>query len=233
MMVINIKRPYVLLNTAMTLDGKIDTEDRRNARISSTVDFIRVDQLRASVDAVMVGGHTLVDNDPQLTVKSEKLRNERVKRGLHPNPVKVGVVTQARLKPESRFLTTGPAEIILFTTSQTSKGDIDWLQRQGVKVFVVGDERVDLTNAMQRLALEGIQRILVEGGGTLNNELLRLNLIDEICVYIAPLIFGGKDCPTFVEGQGFNEENAIRLNLSNVDQMVDGGIVLHYFPRKG
>lgn len=72
------KRPYVILNVAMTADGKTDTVGRSGARISSEADMKRVDKLRAEMDAVMVGGRTLLENDPRLTVKAERLRQERL-----------------------------------------------------------------------------------------------------------------------------------------------------------
>jgi riboflavin biosynthesis pyrimidine reductase len=82
-------RPYVHINVAATADGKIDTFERRGAAISSAQDKERVDKLRAEADGIMVGGRTLRDEDPKLTVKSEALRNERLARGLPANPVKV------------------------------------------------------------------------------------------------------------------------------------------------
>src|ERR1041384_3211883 len=85
-----MNRPFVFINVAMTADGKIDTFERKGSAISSARDKERVDQLRAGADAIMVGGRTLLDEDPKLTVKSETLRAERVARGLSPNPVKVG-----------------------------------------------------------------------------------------------------------------------------------------------
>jgi len=97
-------RPFVFINVAMTADGKIDTFARNGAAISSQRDKERVDQLRAESDAVMVGGKTLLDEDPKLTVKSEALRAARVARGLTPNPIKVGIVTKAKLYPHSKFL---------------------------------------------------------------------------------------------------------------------------------
>src|SRR5512145_21660 len=116
-----MNRPFVFINVAMTADGKIDTFQRRGAAISSARDKERVDELRAGADAVMVGGKTLLDEDPKLTVKSEELRAERVKRGRSPNPVKVGVVTRANIKEDSQFLNTGPAGIVIFTTRRTSR----------------------------------------------------------------------------------------------------------------
>src|SRR5712692_8913241 len=117
-------RPYITINVAMTLDGKTDTVARHGAAISSPGDLERVDRLRASSDAVMVGGRTLLGDDPRLTVKSAILRTGRRARGLDENPLKVGIVTLAELRLDSRFLTTGPARVLIFTTAQTSAEQI-------------------------------------------------------------------------------------------------------------
>jgi len=95
-------RPYIILNVAMTADGKTDTIARRGASISSPHDVERVDRLRAANDAVMVGGHTLLGDDPRLTVKSATERAERQARGLSENPIKVGVVSKNAKTPSPR-----------------------------------------------------------------------------------------------------------------------------------
>src|SRR6266498_3640145 len=138
-----MNRPFVFINVAMTADGKIDTFERKGAAISSQQDKERVDQLRASADAVMVGGRTLLDEDPKLTVKSEVLRAERIARGLSPNPAKVGIVTEAKVKADSQFLNTGPADIVIFTTRRTSKTYISLLKSRHVDVYVDNAERVN------------------------------------------------------------------------------------------
>src|SRR5512134_2778124 len=153
-----MNRPFVFINVAMTADGKIDTFERKGAAISSQRDKERVDRLRAESDAVMVGGRTLLDEDPQLTVKSEALRAQRVARGLSPNPVKVGVVSEANIKPDSRFLNTGPARIVIFTTPQTSKDRVAFLRSRGVDVYIHNSEKVDLSKALGTLKELGIQR---------------------------------------------------------------------------
>src|SRR5438093_4029993 len=108
-------RPFVLINAAMTADGKIDTAARRGAAISSARDLERVDRLRAENDAVMVGGHTLLREDPKLTVKSPTLRAARMERSLPENPIKVGVITKIQdpragptIRDDSEFLNFGP-----------------------------------------------------------------------------------------------------------------------------
>jgi len=223
-----MERPHVFINVAMTVDGKIDTYERHGAAISSRRDKERVDELRAEADAVMVGGRTLLAENPKLTVKSAVLRAEREARGLSPNPVKVGVVSNADLKPASDFLTEGPARIVIFTTQQTSKKQLEFLRARGVEVFVHDTERVDLPKALRTLKELGINRLMVEGGGTLNFELMRLGLVDELSVYVAPLIFGGENAPTLAAGLGLARSAAIPLTLVDAKTWEDGGILLKY-----
>src|SRR5215213_3585179 len=223
-----MNRPFVFINVAMTADGKIDTFQRRGSAISSPRDKDRVDLLRADADAVMVGGRTLLEEDPKLTVKSEILREARVGRGLPPNPVKVGIVTQAAINPDSEFLNAGPADIVIFTTSLTSKGYLSLLKSRHVDVYVDQDRRVNLQNALATLKELGIDRLMVEGGSTLNFELMRLGLVDEVTAYVAPMIFGGGSAPTLAAGSGLERSAAIPLKLLDAEKWDDGGVLLKY-----
>ena len=224
-----MNRPYVFINVAMTADGKIDTFERTGAAISSKRDKERVDQLRAESDAIMVGGKTLLDEDPKLTVKSEVLRSERVARGLSPNPVKVGIVTKLDIKPDSEFLNAGPSGIVIFTTRQTSNAQVSFLKARGVDVYLHNSERVNLPDALKTLKELGINRLMVEGGATLNFELLNLRLVDEVTAYVAPMIFGGDTAPTMAAGSGLSRSEAIPLKLIHVEHWDDGGVLLKYF----
>jgi 2,5-diamino-6-(ribosylamino)-4(3H)-pyrimidinone 5'-phosphate reductase len=223
-----MNRPFVFINVAMTADGKIDTFQRQGAAISSSQDKDRVDKLRAESDAIMVGGRTLLDEDPKLTVKSEALRAERSGKGLAPNPMKVGVITKAGLKAHSKFLHEGGSQVVIFTTPQTSKEQLAFLHGQGAKVYVHQQERVDLISALATLQELGVKRLMVEGGATLNFELLRLGLVDEVSAYVAPMIFGGEKAPGVVAGSGVERSAAIPLKLIHVEQHPDGGIILKY-----
>jgi 2,5-diamino-6-(ribosylamino)-4(3H)-pyrimidinone 5'-phosphate reductase len=223
-----MNRPFVFINVAMTADGKIDTLRRRGAAISSPRDKERVDRLRAQADAVMVGGRTLLDEDPRLTVKSDALRRERLERGLPPNPIKVGVVGKADIPPDSQFLAAGPAKIVIFTTRRTSKHRISLLESFGVDVHFDDSERVNLPDALETLKQMGVKRLMVEGGATLNFELLRLRLVDEVMVYVAPMIFGGANAPTMAGGLGLERTDAISLKLANAEVWEDGGVLLKY-----
>jgi 2,5-diamino-6-(ribosylamino)-4(3H)-pyrimidinone 5'-phosphate reductase len=242
-----MNRPYIIVNVAMTADGKIDSSARKGATISSQRDKARVDSLRASVDAVLVGGRTLLNEDPKLTVKSAELRAERLKQGRPENPAKVGIITeipalatQGVLQingaggnengfPLIRFLTAGKSQVYLFTTDCVSPELVTGFESLGATVRAEGKDKVDLAAVFRSLHQDGIRSVLVEGGGTLIAELFRLNLVDELTVYIAPKIFGGTNSPTLADGGGFAEDKAPRLKLKSVETLDDeGGILVHY-----
>lgn len=224
----SMNRPYTFINVAMTADGKIDTFERKGAGISSAKDKMRVDELRASADAVLVGGKTLLNEAPKLTVKDEALRQNRIKQGRESNPIKVGVASNVNISLESDFIKVGPARRVIFTTKQTSISHIEKLRAVGVTVFVDDAPQVDLTNMMHRLKKIGVDHLMVEGGGTINFELMRLGLVDELMIYIAPMIFGGANSPTLADGFGLIRDDALQLKLNHVERLDDGGVVLRY-----
>jgi len=226
-------RPFVFINVAVSADGKMDTFERKSSSISSTEDKARVLQLRAEADAVMVGGHTLLSESPKLTVKTLELRAKRLAKGLPENPMKVGVVSMANLRLDGDFITAGPARKVIFTTSRTPPEQINLLSELGVDVYILGKKRVDLKKALERLYQLGVRRLMVEGGGTLNFELLRLGLVDELSVYVAPKIFGGGSAPTMADGDGLIESAALLLKLVDV-QVLDetGGVIIRYQLKK-
>ena len=227
-----MNRPRVLVNVAMSADGKLDTSARRGTTISSTADKARVDRLRAGVDAVLVGGRTLLREDPRLTVSSQALRSERLALGLPENPAKVGVVSQIseqELPDQGRFLSSGPARRFIFTTSRTPVEVVRRLEAAGVTVQLSGELRVDLPAVLASLSRTGMRSILVEGGGTLLAEFFRQDLVDELTIYIAPRIFGGASAPTLADGTGLEEPESPRLVLKSVERYdPDGGILLQY-----
>ena len=189
----------------------------------------RMDRLRAGSDAIMVGGQTLIYQDPRLTIKNPALRDERAARGLSPNPIKVGVVSAASMDPNGRFMTFGPARRIIYTTARSSSQQLERLHAAGAEVFVLGDQRVNMVSALESLYDLGVRTLFVEGGGTLIAELFRLCLVDDLILYIGAKIFGGASAPTLVDGPGFLPEDAPRLNLVSVEAFDnEGGILVHY-----
>ena len=223
-----MNRPYTFINVAMTADGKIDTFARKGAAISSKQDKQRVDELRAAADGILVGGKTLLEEQPKLTVKSEALREGRVRQGRSPNPIKIGAATRADIPLDSDFIKVGDARRVIFTTSQTSMSQLDDLRTVGVEVFVDEAPRVDLHQMMLTLKKIGVDHLMVEGGGTMNFELMRLGLVDEVLIYVAPMIFGGANAPTLADGTGLLRESAMEMKLTDIERWDDGGVILKY-----
>ncbi|MBC7109702.1 MAG: 2,5-diamino-6-(ribosylamino)-4(3H)-pyrimidinone 5'-phosphate reductase [Archaeoglobi archaeon] len=221
-------KPYVIVNSAMSMDGKISTVERVQTRISSEWDRKRVDALRASADAIMVGIGTVLSDDPSLTVKSEKLRRKRISEGMDENPLRVVVDSKLRIPENAEILQKGAGKRLIFTTSLAPKEKIDKISRFA-EVLIAGEERVDLRRAMEELHRRGVRRVLVEGGGTLIFSLLRENLVDEISVYIGNFVIGGESAPTLADGEGFTE-NFPRFHLSSI--ITDSeGVLLRWIRR--
>jgi 2,5-diamino-6-(ribosylamino)-4(3H)-pyrimidinone 5'-phosphate reductase len=221
-----MKRPFIYINSAVSLDGKLSTFERMQVRISNELDMQRVDRLRAEADAVMIGSNTVAIDDPKLTVKSEGLRRGRLEKGLPENPLKVMVGSVRDIKVESDFLDYGNAEKIVFTTEK-EEGERIGALRKKARVYVLGKERAKIYEVVDILAGLGVKRIMVEGGGTLNFEMLEAGLVDEIYVAVGPMVFGGRDAPTLVDGAGFPYGKAARLELINLENL-GGIIVLRY-----
>jgi len=235
-----IPRPYVFVNMATTADGKIDTVARVGARISGPADTARVDRLRASADAVMVGGRTLLSEDPRLTVRDTGLQAARQRDGLRAQPAKIGIASRvdppggaSALAPQSRFLHDGGGKVFICTSAQTEPDSIAWLEDQGAEVIVCGESRVELATCLGTLSELGIERVMVEGGSTLVAALLAAGLVDELQLAVAPLLFGGETAPTPVGGPGWPRDKAIELRLAETTTSDDGDVVLRYFVRLG
>jgi 2,5-diamino-6-(ribosylamino)-4(3H)-pyrimidinone 5'-phosphate reductase len=220
-------RPHVIVNVAMSADGKISTSERRQIRISGSQDFTRVDRLKAGCDAILIGIGTVLADDPSLTVKSEECRAYRRKRGWNENPIRVVVDSSGRTPNDSSFLNKGRGTRVVVVSKKADPDTISKLEKKAI-VLVIGNDEVDLPFLMDTLGKMGIRRIMVEGGGTLIGGLIRAQLVNEIYVFIGNIIIGGKDSPTFADGEGFIQESSFtRLALLDAHQM-EGGILLHW-----
>ncbi len=220
-------RPYVIVNVAMSADGKISTRERRQVRISGSEDFTRVDRLKAGCDAIMVGIGTVLADDPSLTVKSEECRGYRRKHGWDENPVRIVVDSTGRTPQDSSILNKGNGKRVVAVSGKADPKVVSVLNKKAT-VIVAGDNEVDLSHLMEHLGAMGINRIMVEGGGTLIAGLIRAGLVNEIYSFIGNIIIGGKDAPTFADGEGFIQESAFpRLTLLEA-RRIENGILLHW-----
>jgi 2,5-diamino-6-(ribosylamino)-4(3H)-pyrimidinone 5'-phosphate reductase len=220
-------RPYVVVNVAMSADGKLSTRERRQVKISGTEDFNRVDRLKAGSDAVMVGIGTVLADDPSLTVKGEENRLHRKNLGAGEHPVRIVVDSRARIPLEASILHKGSGIRIVAVSEKADPARVAAL-RHYATVITTGENNVNLTALMDELGTMGIRRIMVEGGGELIAGLIRAGLVDEIYTFIGNLIIGGRNAPTLADGDGFLAEDEFsRLTLIETRRIEDG-ILLHW-----
>jgi 2,5-diamino-6-(ribosylamino)-4(3H)-pyrimidinone 5'-phosphate reductase len=214
---------HVVVNAAMSADGKLASRRREQLAISGPDDFDRVDQLRADSDAVMVGVGTVIADDPSLTVDDPERHAAREARGEPTNPARVVADSRIRTPPDATIL-DGAAETYLLTSEAAPTDFIEQMEEAGAYVLAAGEDRVDLTTALAKLEGEGIDQLMVEGGGELIFSLFEAGLVDELRVFVGPKILGGRDAPTLADGEGFVEEFP-ELSLESVER-VDDGVLL-------
>jgi len=212
---------YVILNAAMSVDGKISTKNN-DSSISSKMDLIRVHKLRSSVDGIMVGISTVLMDNPILSVRFPTRSTK--------NPTRIIIDSNARIPLDSNIIRSSKKiQTIIATTQHASPRKIKQLQNKGGQVIVTGNRKVNIKKLFQILEKMSFKKILVEGGGEINWSVLKLGIINELIVTISPVVVGGRDAKTLVEGVGFeNIANGIKLKLSNTIIQNKNEIVLFY-----
>ena len=221
-----MERPFTFINSAMSADGKISTKERKQVRISGSVDFDRMDELRASSDAVMVGIGTVLADDPSLTVKSEERRAARKADGREENPIRVVVDSKARTPLDADIFRKGEGTRVVAVSRSAPRERVKALEEMAV-VIVAGEDKVDLPELVVRLKEVGIDRLMIEGGAGLNWGMLSCGLVDEIYSFVGNLIIGGSSSPTLVDGPGFEENEIMGLEFVSCEGM-DDGVVLKW-----
>jgi 5-amino-6-(5-phosphoribosylamino)uracil reductase len=215
--------PYVLLSAAVSLDGYLDDTGPDRLLLSSPADFDRVDEVRASVDAILIGAGTIRADNPRLLVNSEQRRSARTAAGKPEYPLKVTVSGSGALDPDARFWHTG-GDKVLYTTDQGAEraralglatdvvplgGDLDW--------------RRLLTHLHE---VRGVERLMVEGGGLIHTQLLTQGLADELQLVLAPLFVGDPRAPRLF-GPGGYQGGRLRLLES---RRIEDVVLMRYEP---
>jgi 5-amino-6-(5-phosphoribosylamino)uracil reductase len=205
----------------MSIDGYLDSPGVTRLRLSNDADFDRVDAVRARCDAILVGAATLRNDDPRLLVRSPARRADRVARGLPASPVKVTLTRCGDLPPTAAFFTTGDAEKLVYCPSAA----VGTARRQlGAAATVVdtgpGDD-VDVARIAEDLSARGIDRLMVEGGGTVLTQFLTAELADELHLVVAPLFVGDSRARRVVGDGGFPWNAGRRATLAGVRQIGD------------
>lgn len=210
---------HVVVNAAMSADGKLSSRRREQVRISGDEDFARVDRLRADSDAIVVGVGTVLADDPRLTVKRSEHRKSRVEAGEPANPARVVVDSNARTPPDAQVVDDEARTYLCVAESAPVERRMDLSER--TTLITAGDDRVDLLRAFATLQQDGLDEIMVEGGGELIFSLLDDGLVDELLVFVGSQIIGGRDAPSLADGDGF-VKNYPELSLEGFEKLDDG-----------
>ncbi len=211
-------RPHVILSAAISIDGKIATR-LGDSNLSSKKDKIRLHKLRSKVDAILVGKNTIHRDDPLLTVRYVKGKN----------PTRIILDSQGTISVNSKILQTcTKVPTIIAVSKRISKLNLQKLKRFPVEIIMTGENSVNIKSLMNNLSKRKINTVLVEGGGTINWQFIQNNLFDEILITITPVIIGGIDAITFVQGRGFDKIiKSPRLRLNTIKRL-ENYLVLHY-----
>ncbi|MGQ0798350.1 MAG: 2,5-diamino-6-(ribosylamino)-4(3H)-pyrimidinone 5'-phosphate reductase [Methanobacteriota archaeon] len=206
-------RPRVVVNAAMSVDGKIALADGRGVRISNDDDVRRVHRLRAQVDAILVGVGTVLKDDPKLTVRREHAKGR--------NPLRVVLDSDGKT-PSKAHVLDGSTPTLVATAEECER------TFPKADVFRAGADEVDLRALLDHLASRGVRSLLVEGGSTVIWSFLRHRLVDEVKVFVASAVLGGQSAPTLAGGEGVRSlEEAAHLRLDRVGRLGDG-VLLEY-----
>ncbi|MHA2037114.1 MAG: 2,5-diamino-6-(ribosylamino)-4(3H)-pyrimidinone 5'-phosphate reductase [Promethearchaeota archaeon] len=204
-----IEKPYIILSSAMTIDGKIASKSG-DPDISDEDDWKEVHKLRTEVDGIMVGKGTILKDNPKLHIKFYEHHGYR----------RIVVDSNLNIPIDSNVISFQPKTYptIICTTENIPVDKMKRFEEKNVKILQAGNgARVDLIKLLPLLKKIGLSSILLEGGGTLNWSFIEKDLIDEIYLSVAPWIIGGKDATSLTEGIGFNKMNeAPRFELIEV-----------------
>jgi 2,5-diamino-6-(ribosylamino)-4(3H)-pyrimidinone 5'-phosphate reductase len=213
-----MKRPYVIVNCAMSADGKIASPARKQIRISGEEDIERMYNLRSDCDAVLVGIETILADDPKLTVNEKYVH--------HPKqPLRVILDSYARTPSHALVLNDISTTLII-----TKKGKQKQFPQSNVEIVeceLDKDGYLDVHHILDILHRKGIKKLLVEGGGTVIWTFLQNNVVDDLFIFIGPCIIGGKDTPTVADGKGIEGTTGIALKIVSV-QRLGLGVLIHY-----
>ena len=213
------ERPYTLLSCALSIDGYLGSATPRRLELSNDADFDRVDAVRASCDAILVGAATVRNDNPRLLVRSAARREARKARGMASSPIKVTVTGRGELDPQADFFSVGDTEKVVYCTSERV---VDARSRLGpVATVLDGGQPVDMRRISEDLGDRGVARLMVEGGGNVHTQFLTGNLVDELQLVVAPFFVGDSRAPRFVHDGRFPWNPDRRATLSEVRQIGD------------
>ncbi len=201
------KRPYVIIVSEVTVDGKLTLYRGASSKeIMTLMDheaYVYLHEIRAKVDGIMVGCETVRTDNPSLTVRYAKGKN----------PTRIIPCSTLNVPTDANIFSKD-APTVIVTTKRASHEKIEKIKSLGAEVLIVGEELVDFDALMSVLFDMGIKSLMVEGGSSINWEFAKRGFVDEIRLIHLPVIVGGENVPTLVGGEGFKSlKNLLNLRL--------------------
>jgi riboflavin-specific deaminase-like protein len=227
------KFPFVQMNAAITADGKIAPASRVFEPFGSKHDQELLYLLRAGADAVMAGARTVDLFPATLGPGPKKYRQERLRNELSEYNIRIVATGSGTLNPDAEIFKHRESPIIILVSETISAQKLKTLRGLADDVGIFGKSGIDFRAAMSWLRSKWkIKRLICEGGGALNDAMLRAGMVDEIYVTICPLIFGGTQAPTLADGEGFPTlGDAMPLRLKSMRKIKEE-LFLVYTPAK-
>lgn len=231
-MILTDKRPYTTVVLAMSADGKIATRARSPARFSSPADKNHLEQQVAATDAVLFGAGTLRAYGTTIRVCEPQLIQQRSQQLLPPQPVQIVVSGSGNIDRQLYFFRQ-PVPRYLLTTTEGAK---PWQNSSEFEQIIIcktsTKSKINWIDALEKISAMGLKRLAVLGGGEIVAAMLAADLIDELWLTVCPLLLGGNNAPTPVDGEGFTELVAPRLELLSA-KVIAGEVFLHYRRQRG
>ncbi len=196
---ITTHRPFCILKTAMSLDGKIATGSGQSKWITGEQSRTKVHELRHHCGAILTGIGTILADDPTL--------NARRKNRQSKDPLKVILDTKAKIPLSARVIQHEPQLTILAVSALADKNKLKAMERLGVHILVcpAKEGKIDLDFVIASLGSMDIDSVLIEGGSTLAFSALDAGIVDKYIGFVAPIIIGGESAPGAVGGSGISE----------------------------
>ena len=211
----------------MSADGYIDHAGGERVELSDDADWDRVDELRATSDAIMVGAGTIRIDNPRLLVKSASRQQQRAAAGLPPHPLRVTVTATGDLDPRASFFGAEPVPPVVYAPEPLAAHLAGALSQVAVVVATPAvSGRADLAWLLGDLATRGVGRLMVEGGATVLAQFLAAGLADELQLAVAPVFIADQRAPRLLAGGA----PAGRMRLAGLSRAGDMA-VLRYLPR--
>lgn len=210
--------PKIILSAAISIDGKIATVSG-DSKLSSKKDLTRLHKLRAQVDAILVGKNTVNKDNPLLTVRYSKGKN----------PIRIILDSRGTISSKSKILqTSNKVKTIIVVSKKITKRNLQKLKKFPIEILTIGENQVNVRLLIKILGKKKIKTILLEGGGTINWEFIKNNLVNEFFITVTPFILGGKDAINLVQGEGFDRiTKSPKLRLNGIMRL-ENDLVLHY-----